>query len=145
MNKIEIVKKAFNFSTPIEEQKSYFTDDYQFSDSVGGPTMDKSAWFTMGDMYRASLPDAGFVFDEIHQDGEDVIATGHFTGTFTKDMDLTSLNLGVIKATGKSLTFPPGTSRVSFRGDKISANKDLTTGPNSGIVAFLAVLRGEGG
>jgi len=141
MNKIDIVRKAFNFSTPIAEQKRYLSDDFEFSDSVGGPVMNKDAWLAMGDMYRASLPDAGFIIDEIQQEGEDVIATGHFTGTFLHDFDLTAMNMGVIKATGKKVNFPSGTSRISFRGDKISANKDLTTGPNGGFAAFLAALR----
>jgi predicted ester cyclase len=144
MNKIEIVKKAFNFSTPVEEQKTYYADDYQASDATGSPTMDKTAWFIMGDLYRAAIPDAGYVFDEIHQDGEDVIVTGHFTGTFKNDMDLTSLNMGMIKATGKQVKFPPSSSRVSFRDNQISANKSLDTGSNASIAGFLATLSGEG-
>jgi predicted ester cyclase len=134
-------KTAFNFETPVEEQKKYITDDFEFSDSMCGPVMNKDAWFAMGDMYRASLPDGGFVFDEIHQEGEDVIATGHFTGTFKHDLDLTTMNLGGIKATGKQIKFPSGTSRISFKGEKIYKNKDLTTGPNGGFAAFLAALK----
>jgi hypothetical protein len=144
MDKIDIVKRAFNLSTPVEEQRSYLTDDFQFSDSTGGPTMDKKAWNAMSDLIRASLPDVGYVIDEIHQEGEDVLFSGHFTGTFKNDLDLTIFNMGVIKATGKAVKFPLGTSRVSFRGDKISANKDLTTGPVGGTAAFLAALGGEG-
>ncbi len=140
MNKIEIVKKAFSFATPEEEKRSYYADDFKASD-VSGAVWDKTAWLSMSDLYRASVPDAGFIFDEIHQDGEDVIATGHFTGTFMHDMDLSMLNLGVIKATGKPLKFPSGSSRVSFRGDKIIANESLTTGPEAGLAGFLNVFR----
>jgi hypothetical protein len=43
------------------------------------------------------------------------------------------MHMGIIKATGKKVDFPPGKSRVSFKGEKISANKDLTTGPMPGL------------
>jgi hypothetical protein len=131
-------------SAPVKQQKAYFTDDFTFSDSMGGPTMDKTARFDMGDLYKASLPDAGFVFDEVHQDADDVIVTGHFTGTFKNGTDLTALNMGIIKATGNVVKAPTSNSRVSFRGDKISDNKDLTTGPNAGLPALLASLKGDG-
>jgi predicted ester cyclase len=144
MDKIDIVRRAFNLSTTVEEQRSYLTDDFQFSDSTGGPTMDLKAWNAMSDLMRTSLPDLGYVIDEINQEGDDVIYTGHFTGTFKNDLNLTTFNMGVIKATGKAVKFPNSTNRVSFRGDKISANKDLTTGPISGTAAFLSALGGEG-
>ena len=40
MNKIEIVKKAFSFDTPLEERKEYLSGDYQFVDSIGSPPQD---------------------------------------------------------------------------------------------------------
>jgi SnoaL-like domain len=145
MDKIDIVRKAFSFTTSAEEANSYLADDFEASDSVGGPVMNKQAWLGMGTLFRSSMPDAGFIIDEIHQEGEDVICTGHFTGTFLHDFDLSAMNMGMIKATGKAVTFPPGTSRISFRGDKISKNKDLDTGPNAGFAAFLNALRNENG
>jgi hypothetical protein len=53
------------------------------------------------------------------------------------DLDLSALNLGVIKATGKTFKIGPGNSRVSFRGDKISHNHQM----NGGIDGFIAALR----
>jgi predicted ester cyclase len=140
MNKIEIVKKAFSFDTPPEEQKEYLSDDYQFVDSVGSPPEDKEAWFGMGQLMRASIPDIVFIFDEIHQEGEDVVFSGHFTGTFKHDMDLSAMNIGVIPATGKVLNIPGGTNRISFTGDKISKNHNLDTGPTAGMAGFLAAF-----
>lgn len=140
MNKIDIVKKAFSFDTPPEVQREYLTNDYQFTDSVGGPPMDKEAWFGMGEMMRASIPDIGFSIDEIRQEGEDVLLTGRFTGTFKHDIDLSAMNMGVIPATGKAITVPAGTSRISFVGDKISRNHNLDTGPTAGLAGFLAAF-----
>jgi len=133
MNKIEIVKKAFSFDTPPEERKEYYSDDYQFVDSVGSPPQDKEAWFGMGQLMQASIPDLDFIFDEIHQEGE-------FTGTFKHDLDLSAMNMGVIPATGKVLNIPGGTSRISFTGDKVSKNHNLDTGPTAGMAGFLAAF-----
>jgi len=140
MDKIEIVKKALSFDTPPEEQKKYISDDYQFVDSVGSPPMDKEAWFGMGQLMQASIPDLDFIFDKIHQEGENVILSGHFTGTFKHDLDLSAMNMGVIPATGKVLNIPGGTSRISFTGDKISKNHNLDTGPTAGMAGFLAAF-----
>jgi hypothetical protein len=142
VNKIEICKKAFSFETPLEEQREYYSDDYQFVDSVGGPPMDKEAYFAVGDLLQASIPDIDYTIDEIHQEGEDVLVTGHYSGTFEHDMDLSAMNMGVIPATGKAINIPGSTGRVSFSGDKISKIHDLTTGPNAGLAAFLAALGG---
>jgi predicted ester cyclase len=142
VNKIEIVKTAFNFDTPPEVQREYISDDFQFVDSVGGPPMDKEAYFGMGALLQASIPDIDYTFDEIHQEGEDVLVTGHYSGTFQHDLDLSAMNMGVIPATGKAINIP-GTGRVSFSEDKISKLQDLATGPDAGLAGLLAALRGS--
>jgi len=139
MNKIETVKAAFNMGDP-KEQKKYYSDDFQATDAVGSPTMDLNMWFGMGELMKAAMPDAGFTIEDIREEGEDVLVKGHFHGTFENDFDLTALNMGVIPASGKLITFPSGTSRVSFKGDKISRNHDLDTGPNAGTAGFIAAL-----
>jgi predicted ester cyclase len=139
MNKIETVKVAFTFGD-FEQQKKYFSDDFQATDAVGGPPMDLNMWFGMGELMQASMPDAGFTIEDIREEGKDVIVTGHFHGTFENDFDLSAMNMGVIPASGKFITFPSGTSRVSFKGDKISRNHDLDTGPNAGTAGFIAAF-----
>ena len=142
MNKVDIVKLAFNLDTPPEVSYGHLADDYQWVDSIGSPPMDKGAWMGMASIMRAAFPDLGFIIDDIHQDGEDVMLTGHFSGTFKHDMDLSAMGMGVLKATGKALKFPSNTSRVSFKGDKISRNHDLSTGPKAGMAGFLAAMQG---
>jgi predicted ester cyclase len=127
--------------TSNSDQKKYYADDFQWSDSQGGPVTGKEDWFRMSNLIRTAMPDAGYVIDDIHKDGEDVIATGHFTGTFKNDLDLTSMNLGVIKATGRKLKFPVRTSRVSFSGDQIIRNHSLSSGPTDSLTDFLAVFK----
>ena len=140
MNKIDTVKAAFSFGDP-EQQKNYFTDDFQGTDSVGSPPIDKTTWFGMGDVFTAAMPDIDFIIEDVREDGEDVLITGHFTGTFENDFDLSALNMGVIPANGKAITFPSSTSRVSFTGDKISRNHSLGTGPDAGMAGLVSALR----
>jgi hypothetical protein len=137
MTKIDIVRKVFSFDTPDDVKRSYITDDYIATSPSGGPTADRKTWLAMGDIWKASFPDFGFEFDDLRQEGENVIVSGYFTGTFKKDLDLSAMNLGVIKATGKKIKINPGKSRVSFRGDKISRNEQLT----GGIDNLIAQLR----
>ena len=87
MNKTETIKTAFNMGDP-EEQKKYYTDDYQFTDSVGSPPMDLNMWFGMGELMKAAMPDADYIIEDIREDGDDVLVTGHFTGTFKNDFNL---------------------------------------------------------
>jgi predicted ester cyclase len=141
VNKIQIVRKAFDIKHP-KAQGEYYSDDYQFVDLVGEPPMDREAWFGMSARMRASIPDINFTIDEIHQEGEDVIFSGHFTGTFQHDLDLSAINMGVTPATGKAINILGGTSRISFSGDKISKNQNLDTGPDAGLAGFLAALGG---
>lgn len=137
MTKIDIVRKAFSFDTPDDIKRNYLADDFVATSPSGGPNVDRNAWIGMSDVFKGSFPDIGFEFDEIHQDGEDVIVSGYFTGTFKHDLDLSALNLGVIKATGKKFKINPGRSRVSFKGDKIYRNEQLS----GGMEEFLAQLR----
>ena len=139
MNKIDIVKTAFNFDDR-ERSMEYFSDNFQATDSVGSPPMDKAGWFGMGEMMRASFPDIDYVFDDIKLEGEDVLVVGRFKGTFKNDFDLSAMNMGVIPANGKEVDFPDATSRVSFQGDKISKSHSLNTGPNAGMAGFISAL-----
>ena len=52
------------------------------------------------------------------------------------------MGMGVIPATGQPVSFPSSTNRVSFEGDKIVHNQDLSTGPDAGVQGFLNALRG---
>lgn len=140
MDKIKIVKKAFNFDTPPEIGKEYFSDNFQATDSVGSPPMDKETWFGMGELMKASMPDVDYVMDDIRQEGEDVILVGRFTGTFMNDFDLSAINMGVIPATGKPVNFPTSTERISFEGDKIIKSHNLDTGPDAGISGLMKAM-----
>jgi predicted ester cyclase len=138
MSKIELVKSAYDLRNP--DQYSHYSDDFQFTDAQGSPPQDKSAWIAMGGLMRSAVPDVSLVIDDIREEGDDVVVTSHFSGTFTNDFDLSPLGLGVVPATGKAFDTPPGTNRVSFDNGKISKMYGLDTGPDVGMAGLLNAL-----
>jgi hypothetical protein len=141
MNKEDIVREVFAFDLT----GSHLADNFQFTDSVGSDPMNKEMWLGMGHLMTAAIPDVDFAIESIEEDGEDLLVTGRFIGTFTNDFDLSALGMGVIPATGQPINMPSSTSRVSFEGDKIVHNHDLTTGPDAGIAGFIKGLGADMG
>ena len=136
MNKIDIAKVTYSFDD-LEESNKYLSDDFQGTDEVGGPPFDKAGWIGMGQMFKNSFPDIKVVIEDIHEEGDSVMLTSHFTGTFTKDFDLSAMGMGVIPASGEAVKFPSSTSRISFNGDKVSRTHNLDTGPEAGFPGLL--------
>ena len=143
MNKVDIVREAFNLDNP-ELRASHLADDFQATDSLGGLPNSKEVWLGMGQMLRASFPDMEYVITHIHEEGDGVHVAGHFAGTFTSDLDMSPMGMGVISATGKKVMWPDSTRQVSFDGDKISRLHSPDTGPDAGVGGFLKAL-GAGG
>lgn len=141
MNKIEMVKATFSFDD-FDRSAQYLSDDFQGTDSVGGPAFDKAGWVGMGQMFKGSLPDIKVVIDDIREEGDSVKVTSHFTGTFSNDFDLSALDMGVIPASGKMVTFPSSTAQISFNGDKITRFHNTDTGPEAGLPGLMKALGG---
>jgi hypothetical protein len=141
MNKIDMVKATFSFDD-FERSEQYLSDDFQGTDSVGGPAFDKAGWVGMGQMFKGSLPDIKVVIDDIREEGDSVMVTSHFTGTFTNDFDLTALGMGVIPANGEMVTFPSSTAEISFNGEKITRFHNTDTGPEAGLPGLMKALGG---
>ena len=138
VNKIDIVKKLFDMENP--ERFDLVADDFQSTDSIGSPPLDKAGWQGRGDMLRASLPDIKYVIEDIQEDGEDVKVVGHFSGTFANDLDASAMGQGVIPATGKMVDFAQSHVGVSFKGDKILRTHTTDTGPDAGLPGFIKAL-----
>ena len=138
MRKVDVVRSILNLDNP--ERYSGFTDDFQWTDSLGSPPMDKNAWLGMAQTMTAAIPDLSYIIDDVREDGDAVVVTGHFAGTLSKSFDLSALGLGVIPATGEAVRFPSSTILVSLDGDKISSIHDTGTGPDAGRQGFLKAL-----
>ena len=139
MNKIDLVKATYSFDD-FEGSAKNLSDDFQSTDSVGGPPFDKAGWIGMGQIFKNTFPDIKVVIEDIHEEGDSVMVTSYFTGTFTNDFDLSAMGMGVIPASGEMVTFPSHTSKISFDGDKISRTHDTDTGPEAGFPGLLTAL-----
>jgi predicted ester cyclase len=138
MKRVDLVRSAFDLDNP--NSASYLADNFQWSDSLGSPPMNKSAWLGMGDTMRSAFPDLSYVIEDIREEGDGVAVTGRFAGTFTNDFDLSPAGMGTFRATGARVNFPSSTALVSFEGDKISKIRELGTGPDAGMQGFLKAL-----
>jgi predicted ester cyclase len=138
MNRIELVKAGYNLDDP--DQYSHYSDDFLYTDAMGSPPQDRDTWLAMGRLMRSAFPDLSLVIDDIREEGDSVVVTGHFSGTFANDFDLSPLGMGVIPATGKAVEFPPATNRVSFDNGKISKMYGLDSGPDAGMAGYAKAL-----
>ena len=143
MNKIDIVKSAFDLDD--RDRHSYLTDDFKVTDEMGSPPLDRASWIAMTEPMESAFPDLSLIIEDIREEGDGVVVTSRFSGTFTNDLDLSAMGLGVFAATGKAVDFPPGTNLVSFDGDKISELHRLDTGPDAGMAGFLKLFGAESG
>jgi predicted ester cyclase len=125
-------------SSLVEASQDTLSDDFQSVDSDGNPVMNKEAYIGAGQMMAASLEGFKWVLSDLRQEGDDVIMTGHFEGTHTRDIDLSAFGAGVIPASGKKVVWPETSVRWVVEDDKIMREEALDE--SSGIEAFLAPL-----
>jgi len=138
MNKSEIVKAAYGFNG--SGQNAYLSDDFRWTDELGSPPMDKDSFGAMGSLMGSAFPDMSMDIDGIQEEGDGLVVTSHFSGTFTNDLDLSAMGMGVIPATGKMVVFPSQRDAVSFDGDKISEIHNKETGPDAGMAGVFKKL-----
>ena len=140
MNKTEIVKQTFNFDNP-DATAANMADGFMATNEVGEQPMDKAGWLGMGAMWKATFPDIKYILDDIREEGDDVMMTGRITGTFTNDLDMSGMGMGVIPATGKLVEFPTSNLRISFEGDKVLKAHTTDTDPEvAGMAGFMKAL-----
>lgn len=142
MSKIELVELVNDWNIP--DRSSYYTDDFQLTNELGEPPADKSGVLVMADLMASAMPDISTIIEDIREEGESVILTSHWEGTFANDFDLSAMGMGVIPATGKAVVFPTSTIRIDFDGDKIGAIHATDTGPGAGMAGFIKALGGNG-
>jgi predicted ester cyclase len=138
MNKIEFTRRVNDWTKPI--QKDYYTEDFQLTNAQGTPPMGRDSVLAMSHLMQSAMPDIRTVIEEIHEEGDKVVLTSHWEGTFVNDFDLSVMGMGVIPATGKAVVFPTSTIRISFDGDKISRIHDTATEPDAGMAGFVKAL-----
>jgi predicted ester cyclase len=138
MNKIEFVRSVNDWTNPL--RKDYYTEAFQLTNAQSAPPMDRDSVLAMGQLMQSAMPDIRTVIEDIREEGDDVVLTSHWEGTFVNDFDLSGMGLGVIPATGKAVVFPTSTIQISFDGGKISRIHDPATGSDVGQAGFFKAL-----
>ncbi|MBI5032123.1 MAG: nuclear transport factor 2 family protein [Chloroflexi bacterium] len=117
---------------------SYCTNDFTYSGPLPKP-VNLQEWRGLASVFLKAFPDWNFNATVVREEGNVVHVTVRITGTQNGELNLTPLGMGVIPATGKSITLPQSPGRVTFAEDKI-ANFHLDVGPGAGIPGILAQL-----
>jgi predicted ester cyclase len=136
-SKIDILKawnEAGNKNPTSPETAGYLTDDFQNTDKDGKALADKKTYIGMGAMMSSAFTGLKFVFTDLHEEGDDVVATFHAEGSHTGPLDLSAMGMGVVPPSGKMIVWPDRSSRFIFKGDKISGIQDLSEG---GLQSFF--------
>jgi predicted ester cyclase len=121
-----------------EASAAYLSEDFLNVDTDGSVLMNKEGYIGMGHMLRASFPDFEFVHSALREEGDFVIMTGHFEGTFSSDLDMSAMGVGIIPSSGKKTVWPEVIVKITVEGDKIT--KEEPYGESGGMAAFLAPL-----
>jgi hypothetical protein len=99
--------------------------------------MDRAAYIGFGHLLLTSFNDMKFLYSDLREEGEDVKVNSHWEGTFTGDLDLSAMGMGVIPASGKKIVWPESSSKWKIEGKKVVSIQDFSTG---GVGEFLAPL-----
>ena len=122
----------------LETAVGYLSDDFQNFDRDGKVALTKERILVMGRILNASFTDYGFVLDNLREEGDAVIMTGHFEGRHTADLDLSAVGVGVIPASGKQIVWPEASAKITVEGGEIVRMEPYAGA--AGLKAFLSVL-----
>ena len=121
-----------------EAEEEYFSDDFKSLAMDGSVTMDRAMYIGMGKVLFNSFSGFDWVMGGLREEGGDVYMTGHFEGTFTNDLDLSAMGVGVIPANGKKIVWTETTVRFKVADGKITSLQE--TDENGGMEVFLGLL-----
>jgi hypothetical protein len=111
--------KAF-VSKDLDSAASYMSEDFQFSGPVPEP-VDKKQWLALMKVLNTAFPDMNYNTRILGVEGNVVRVTNQLTGTHTNDLDLSAMGLGVIPATGKSISNPEERGETTVKDNKVTS------------------------
>jgi hypothetical protein len=119
--------------------ETHFSDDFQLLDENGKPTMDKATYLGFSRTLLSSFKDMKFVVDDISENSEGVKVTNHWEGTFSGDLDLSAMGMGVIHANGKKIVWPESTGIWKVDGELVKSIQNTAGGSVAEFFAPLGV------
>jgi hypothetical protein len=140
MSKKETAAKFLSKINTLDFQGAapYCTDDFTYSGPFPKP-LSFDEWKESAEPFLKAFPDWNYNAKFESEDGDFVHITVHVTATHSGDLDLTSMGMGVVPASGRSVAMPDTKGRLIFKGDKI-ANLDFEIVEGAGIPGILAQI-----
>jgi hypothetical protein len=121
-----------------ERAKTYLSNDFKFSGPVPEP-ISGAEWIGLSTNLKAAFPDLNYQFKIESIDGDTANITAQLQGTHKGALDLTSMHMGVIPATGKSFKAAREHGKVRVRDGKITSLANEPT-EGAGLMAILGQL-----
>ena len=122
-----------------ERAKSHLADDFQFSGPASTP-INADAWLGMSMNLKKAFPNLENHFRvESVQSGGVVKISSELKGTHRGELDLTSMNMGVVPPTNKSFAVAREHGKVTIKGDKVTSWAVEPT-KGAGLMAILEQL-----
>ena len=122
MNKRETVQALMDAvqQGAFENANSMLAEDFQFSSAVSEP-INKEAWLGMSASLKTAFPDLDYHFKVIGTEGDVVRTTMQLSGTHSGSFDLTNMDMGVIPATNRAFSVKREKTKLTVKGNKITA------------------------
>jgi hypothetical protein len=118
--------------------KSLLANNFQFSGPVP-QAINAASWIVMNKDLKAAFPDINYRFKVEGMHGDVVKVSTQMSGTHSGNLNLTSIGMGTIPATGKAFSAAHEYGRVTVRGNKVILFAQEPT-RGAGIVAILGQL-----
>jgi predicted ester cyclase len=101
------------------EVKKYLADDFKFIAPGLPQPLNADAWIGMSMVLKKGFPDLDYHFQVGKVNGNSVMVSSAMTGTQNGELDLTSMGMGKIPPTGKSINVERTNSLGTVQGDKV--------------------------
>jgi predicted ester cyclase len=140
MDGIEMTNKLFQAIEGKDKKTAatYLTDHFTFSGPVPQP-ISGTEWLNMQQALSRAFPDWKFNATDLREEGGKVQANVQITGTHTGELDLSSLGLPNVPATGKKIKLPREAITLSMSDGRFSSLVNTPT-PGGGVMGILSQL-----
>jgi predicted ester cyclase len=140
MNGIEMTNKLFQAIEAKDKKTAatYITDHFTFSGPVPQP-ISGTEWLNLQQVLSRAFPDWRFNAGDLREEDGKVRATVQITGTHKGELDLSSLGLPKVPATGKKIKLPREDITLSMSDGKFSSLVNTPTA-GGGVMGILSQL-----
>jgi hypothetical protein len=121
-----------------DKATSLLSSDFKFSGPVPQP-ISAAEWMGMSASLKAAFPNLDYHFKVESVDGNTAHISAELSGTHSGTLDLTSMHMGMIPATGKSFKAAHEHGKATLRDGKIIAWA-MEPSEGAGLMAILGQL-----